>query len=139
LSVGRTYTGNKFCEKHFYPPPKQLEERDPAPKNFTIAKSLMQQGNGLYLATFDDSGKASVEFTPAAQLPAINSTLPAINITLTTENPTMMSIRALRKRGEVHCDRKDSKNTGDLNWANVQLANNVKGQNYKYQWGWYHQ
>ncbi|KAH5028609.1 hypothetical protein HBI75_135660 [Parastagonospora nodorum] len=138
LVVGRTYTGNKFCEKHFYSSPKQLEERDPAPKNFTIAKSLMQQGNGLYLATFDDSGKASVEFTPAAQLPAINSTIPAINGTLTTENPTVMSIRALRKRGEVHCDRKDSMNTGDLNWANVQLANNVKGQDYKYQWGWYH-
>ncbi|EAT87637.2 hypothetical protein SNOG_05246 [Parastagonospora nodorum SN15] len=128
LVVGRTYTGNKFCEKHFYSSPKQLEERDPAPKNFTIAKSLMQQGNGLYLATFDDSGKASVEFTPAAQLPAINSTIPAINGTLTTENPTVMSIRALRKRGEVHCDRKDSMNTGDLNWANVQsISDNCHG------------
>jgi len=131
LSVGRTYTGNKFCNKHFHPAHRQVEERPPAPKALTVAKNLMQQGNGFYVATFNEAGEASVEFTPAAQLPAID-------IPLTTENPAVKSIRTLQKRGEVHCDGRSSNSLADLTWANVQLANNARGQKYHNKWGWVH-
>jgi hypothetical protein len=101
----------------------------PAPISAEVELSITPeqrfQGDDFYLAVFDDAGVANVTFTPKADLLA-RSTAPV------SEN---LAARALSKRNTVCAGR--STHVGDLDWANVQLANNGNNQWYnKGAWGW---
>lgn len=86
-----------------------------------LVKSSMDQGDGLYTATFDDSGKMNVAFTSKAELVARDA-------------------EAAQKRGiKTTCSGVKSKNTDDLNWAIAQLGTNAEGVHFSSKrWDWVH-
>jgi hypothetical protein len=52
----------------------------PAPAPFTVASDVNNQGDGCYLATFEDAGVACVEFTPFVELSTIAAALVSENL-----------------------------------------------------------
>jgi len=121
LAVGRTFTGDHFCTKNFKGKREPAPEPVPAPKTFTVAEHLMNQGNGLYIAKFNEAGEASVDFTPASEMPSVD---------ITTANLAAKNAGPLHKRDGVECVEGTSKNLDDLNLANVVVANTVQGVFY---------
>lgn len=102
--------------------PNQAEEvHDKRDKSLHQAESSMDQGDGLYTARFDDTGKMTVEFTSKAELVARDA-------------------EALRKRKiETWCAKRQSAKTHDLDWAIEQLGKNAQGVHYAARhWGWVH-
>ncbi|RYO86339.1 hypothetical protein DL764_009018 [Monosporascus ibericus] len=98
-------------------------------------RNVGYQGDGFYLAAFDENGVASIEFTPAGEL---NMTAP---INDDDAPATEIDARALSKRAPT-CDSNHHGNWGNLDIANVQLANNAQahsgGTGYypRGAWGW---
>jgi hypothetical protein len=83
------------------------------------------QGDGVYFAVFDDKGKANVEFVPA-------------NDTVSSEELTsILAERSLVKREGITCSYRYG-NQGNMDNANVQLANNAQAKGYYdfHAWGW---
>jgi hypothetical protein len=136
-SVGRTWRGDHFCTPTFAPGSHDQRDTLFAPHDVSLtqveqlhdkrdeslyqAESSMDQGDGLYTARFDDTGKMTVAFTSKAELVARDA-------------------EALKKRSiKTWCSGAKSKNTQDLNWAIAQLGKNAQGVHYsaKY-WGWVH-
>lgn len=85
LSIGRTWRGDHFCEGGHAPPlpPKDQKEvsRDglsghdkAAVAHLAIPTNLREQGDGLYVASRDESGNINVNFTPMEVLAASNLT-----------------------------------------------------------------
>jgi hypothetical protein len=100
----------------------------PAPAPFTVANDVMDQGDGFYLATFDDAGVAEVQFTPIAELGEL---APAP----VSENLAVRDANILNKRSTTCAG--NSNNVGDLDWANVRLADNADQKWYDFHaWGW---
>jgi hypothetical protein len=100
----------------------------PADVELSITPEQRFQGDGFYLAVFDDAGVANVTFTPKADLLA-RSAAPV------SENLAARAVNTLSKRKTVCAGR--STHVGDLDWANVQLANNGNNKWYnKGAWGW---
>jgi hypothetical protein len=83
------------------------------------------QGDGVYFAVFDDNGKANVEFIPADE-------------TVSSEGLTSdLAERSLVKREGITCSGRNG-NQGNMDNANVQLANNAQAKGYYgfHAWGW---
>lgn len=100
-------------------------------RSWTISKADLHtsndQGDGFYLATFNESNIAEVKFTPFAT-------------DLTARDPieglTTRSTVNLAKRG-TECSGRYSGDLPTLDAANRELANNANGKNYnKGAWGW---
>jgi hypothetical protein len=88
----------------------------------------VHQGDGFYLAVFDEAGVANVTFTPKAELLARSA--PPVS-----ENLAARAVSTLSKRSTTCAGR--STRVEDLDWANVQLANNANNHWYdKGAWGW---
>lgn len=119
LAVGRTFTGDHFCTKNFRG--KRETAPMPALKPFTVAEHLMKQGNGLYIAKFNEAGEAAVDFTPASEMPSFD---------ITTANLAAKNVGPLHKRDGVECVEGTSKNLDDLNFANIMVAKTVQGVFY---------
>lgn len=103
----------------------------PAPTTFALDPNVMDQGDGFYLASFNEAGKAEVEFTPMAEIIAKDS-VPV------SENLAVRAVDTLLKRvnNNVVCHGR-SNNVGDLDWANVKLAQNGDQKWYDAgHWGW---
>jgi hypothetical protein len=84
------------------------------------------QGEGFYLAIFNESGIAEVQFTPLAELATRTP----------VEDLFARSTDDLAKRG-TECAVRYSPNVAVLDDANRQLANNANGKTYgKGAWGW---
>lgn len=83
------------------------------------------QGDGVYLAVFDANGTANVEFIAA------EDTAPIENLT------SDIAARSLIKRAGVTCSGRTG-NQGNMDNANIQLANNAQAQrDYGFHaWGW---
>jgi hypothetical protein len=144
LSVGRTERGDHFCDKHFNGKRlvKSIEQvKKPVPVtsrsttyDLSIASHLMFQGDGFYLATLNDDGETTVEFTAKAELSTTGEP-----IARSSESNAARIVRLLSKRDVQTCSGGFSTHVDDLNWANVQLAKNADGHKYnKKQWGWVH-
>lgn len=79
--------------------------------------SLLDQGDGLYIASVDDTGKINVTFTAKADL---------------------LEKRNIEADWDYHC-KGFAKNVYDLNWANEQLGENAEGVRWPAKhWGWVH-
>ncbi|ROV88676.1 hypothetical protein VSDG_09511 [Cytospora chrysosperma] len=95
------------------------------------------QGDGFYLAIFNDNGAADVEFTPMSEL--LNTTAPFVDASPASE----VSARSagIVKRDPT-CDSDHHGNWGNMDIANIQLAKNAAandgGTGYypKNAWGW---
>jgi hypothetical protein len=99
-----------------------------AERELSIAPEQRFQGDGFYLAVFDEAGVANVTFTPKAEILARSA--PAVS-----ENLAARDVSTLSKRNTVCWGR--STHVGDLDWANVQLAKNADNKWYnKGAWGW---
>ncbi|USP77968.1 hypothetical protein yc1106_05242 [Curvularia clavata] len=95
-----------------------------------LGETVFDQGDGFYLASYNDAGALKVNFTPMAELDT--TTPPA-------EHLTTRSTHLLSKR-ETVCSGRTSVNLGNLDAANVQLAKNAAAQ-VTYNggaWGWVH-
>ncbi|RYP13366.1 hypothetical protein DL765_006907 [Monosporascus sp. GIB2] len=98
-------------------------------------RNVGYQGDGFYLAVFDEDGVASVEFAPASEL---NMTAP---VTHDDAPATEIDARALSKRAPT-CDVDHHGNWANMDIANVQLANNAQaasggtGYHPRLAWGW---
>ena len=93
-----------------------------------LGETVFDQGDGFYLASYNDAGALKVNFTPMAELDT--TTPPA-------EHLTTRSTHLLSKR-ETVCSGRTSVNLGNLDAANVQLAKNAAAQ-VTYNggaWGW---
>jgi hypothetical protein len=119
LVVGRTYTGDNFCTKDFKG--KRSPAAMTAPEPFTVAEHLIEQGNGLYIAKFNEAGEATVDFTPASEMPSVD---------ITTANLAVKHVGTLHKRDGVECVEGMSKNLDDLNFANIMVGKTVEGVFY---------
>jgi hypothetical protein len=103
-----------------------------APTSFTtaeliIANELRFQGDGFYMATFDDAGVANVTFTPLAEL--------------TTKVPAPVSgivDSVLAGPTDTTCSKLRSDNVVDLDAANVALADAAPNSYNDKGWGWIH-
>jgi hypothetical protein len=96
-----------------------------APTETTLGSGLrvrgdLDQGDGFYLAVFNETGVADIEFTPMANLKA----------RAPVEEVTAAHSGNLLKRGTV-CSGRRSGNLAQLDDANVALARNAAAQ------GWY--
>lgn len=103
-----------------------------SPESGLHVRGLGYQGDGFYLAVFNDSGVADVQFTPVEEL---NATSPAGDVSRRDEDGN-----ALAKRAGTTCSGKSSGNLYNLDWANWKLAQNADAvHNYGYHaWGWVH-
>jgi hypothetical protein len=103
----------------------------PVENTLSIASDVRNQGNGFYVATFDEAGVANVTFTPLAILEARNSPTSAP----VSENLAARSIATLSRRN-TECHGR-SANVADLDSANVNCANNANNKYYsKNTWVW---
>lgn len=95
-------------------------------------RNVGYQGDGFYLATFDENNVATVDFTPLTEL---NSTiLASYNSQVAASNNKLNERSELVARGST-CG--DDGIVSDLDHANVQLAQNGNGKWYnKDAWGW---
>lgn len=93
----------------------------------TLADDVLDQGEGFYVASYNETGSLEVEFTPMAELDA---TTPA-------EQLTTRATHTLNKR-ETVCSGRKSAVLAILDSANVKLAQNAAFQgNYGAgAWGW---
>ncbi|KAI0103310.1 hypothetical protein GGR51DRAFT_573241 [Nemania sp. FL0031] len=83
------------------------------------------RGDGLYIANFDETGTASVAFTPWG---ALNTTFP--------ETTNLKARSHLSKRQGITCSGRRG-NQGNMDINNRQLAINADGNSYaKHAWGW---
>jgi hypothetical protein len=91
-----------------------------------IAPELVDQGDGFYRASYNESGHINVEFTPMAEL--------------TKRVPTKEYIARstqVVKRDGTECGAGKSNNIFNLDHANDQLAHNEDGQYVDAgSWGW---
>ncbi|KAI4594762.1 hypothetical protein KJ359_007565 [Pestalotiopsis sp. 9143b] len=103
-----------------------------SPETGLHVRGLGYQGDGFYLAVFNESGVADVQFTPMEDL---NATTPAGDISRRDDDGN-----ALAKRAGTTCSGKYSGNQANLNWANWKLASNADAvHNYGFHaWGWVH-
>lgn len=93
------------------------------------------QGDGLYLAVFDDNGHATVEFTPFSDL---NMTIPdAGDESKVADTESEAPANRLSKRNGITCSGRNG-NTAIMDPANRQLASNADGhgQYGRNAWGW---
>ncbi|KAH7408641.1 hypothetical protein DE146DRAFT_384798 [Phaeosphaeria sp. MPI-PUGE-AT-0046c] len=117
FAVGRTWRGNTFCNGNFAPP-----MLDQGGHSLDHRYTSLDQGNGLYIASFNDAGKINVTFTSKAVLVA--------NALVEKSNE--------EAEWDFHCSG-ISKNAYDLNWANEQLGKNAHGVLWPANnWGWVH-
>ncbi|KAJ4331442.1 hypothetical protein N0V95_009882 [Ascochyta clinopodiicola] len=95
----------------------------------SLAADVLDQGDGFYLASYNEAGVLDVIFTPIAELETIP---PAAQL-------TTRATHTLGKR-ETTCSGRSSVALGTLDDANRQLATNAAAQgNYgKNSWGWVH-
>ncbi|KAJ8115021.1 hypothetical protein OPT61_g3232 [Boeremia exigua] len=96
-----------------------------------VMRGEVDQGEGFYLAVLNNAtGIADVEFTPLAELASIDTDGTATSA---------VDERNLLKRGTT-CSGRRSINLGELDRANVQLANNANAQGWhdKGHVGWVH-
>ena len=93
----------------------------------SLADDVFDQGDGFYLASYNEAGTIDVDFTPMAEL---DTTSPATQL-------TTRSMHTLIKR-ETVCSGRNSVALATLDAANVQLARNADAQrNYGAgAWGW---
>ncbi|KAL4724249.1 hypothetical protein ACLX1H_008862 [Fusarium chlamydosporum] len=93
------------------------------------------QGDGLYLAVFDDNGHATVEFTPFSDM---NMTIPdAGDESKVADTESEAPANRLSKRNGITCSGRNG-NTAIMDPANRQLASNADGhgQYGRNAWGW---
>jgi hypothetical protein len=105
----------------------------PAPvlvkRELSILPEQIQQGDGFYLAVFDEAGVASVAFTPKAELLTRRASVS------TSENVAARTVSTLSKRETVYHGR--TSNVGDLDWANGELANHANNKWFDARtWAW---
>ena len=112
------------------PAPKSVAQRDATVVQGTtgIDPSVFDQGDGFYMASFNEStASLDVSFTPVAELPEKST---AVN------SPNKHSVFDLRKR-DTTCPGWLSKDVPSLDSANVRLADNVNGKTFGFMdWNW---
>jgi hypothetical protein len=93
----------------------------------SLTDDVFDQGDGFYLASYNEAGTLDVDFTPIAEL---DTASPA-------EQLTTRGMHTLNKR-ETVCSGRSSVALATLDAINVQLAQNADGQrNYGAgSWGW---
>ncbi|RYP77760.1 hypothetical protein DL769_003326 [Monosporascus sp. CRB-8-3] len=98
------------------------------PESGLHVRNMGDQGDGFYLAVFNEPGVADVQFKAASEL---NTTSPVE--TLSTRDGD-----GLAKRAGTTCSGRKSIDLGTLNAANIQLANNANAQGSFgfHAWGW---
>lgn len=93
-----------------------------------IPAHLLDQGDGAYVATADDNGKANVTFTPMAVLLAHNAALPNIA-------PEAFDV----PDEDIYCERGGSQNEHDLNMVNEKVIKWAQSTEFPAKsWGWIH-
>jgi hypothetical protein len=116
LVIGRTFTGDHFCA------PGMKGQQD---VELNITSEERNQGDGFYVANYDEAGKLSVTFTPLVKLP-ITEDLVARDIDTQLDGPTSTTCGGT------------SNNVAALDAANVQLANNAPNAYTTGPYGWVH-
>jgi len=121
LSIGRTWFGDHFC--------KSNTRRDEAAQDQSVSadaigpmgvrSDLLHQGDGFYFGTTNEAGEQTVNFTPIAELAHI---LPAQLIANKTGTATTTVTTPKNAKYLKYWCRGYSKNTPDLDFANVALA-----------------
>jgi hypothetical protein len=101
-----------------------------APTDFSqnsVQPQQLDQGDGFYLAIFNDSGIADIYFTPESELQTRSHVL----------GLETRSADSLFKRAHT-CSGRKSGDLGTLDAANVELAvnTNARGNYPKGAWGW---
>lgn len=94
----------------------------------TIPPELLDQGDGVYIASLNETGHVNVEFTPSAGL-----TKRVLVKDVVGPSPT----HGLHRRDGVTCSGREALDLKSLNQANVDLSNNMNNKTYnKVDWGW---
>jgi hypothetical protein len=133
-SVGRTFRGDHFCWKD-----QHGRRQARAPAQLSIPSDLREQGDGFYVATFDEAGNTTVKFTPLAELTPTAEVLANALAPLTENLVTKSRDSLLKRQSFTHCETRQSGDIEKLDHANVQLAHNVNKVNYLYNhWAWVH-
>ena len=104
--------------------------------SFTGSEPALDQGDGFYIAEFNASGIAEVEYTPwddLAKLPApVKSPAPA-----KSKRSSSDALDSTIQKRDTFCSTRTSINTPELDEANRQLATNAKNREYqRNSWGW---
>jgi hypothetical protein len=106
------------------------------PSLATVSDEVLDQGDGVYFASYNETGVIDVDFTPMAEFEKRMAELDARG---PVEQLSARDTHGLTKRDAViKCSGRKSNAEGTLHEANRQLASNADAKRHygANQWGW---
>jgi hypothetical protein len=97
-----------------------------------IPPNVRDQGDGFYVANYNEAGELNVAFTPLAELTARDPAPATEDIVAPASNLGPPG------KDEIVCGPGRANNIGDLNAANIQLSNNAPNGYTTGAYGWVH-